>query len=296
MVDLVGRTPLHRVRSLLPDESRVEVWAKLERCNPGGSVKDRPAVMMLFDGIARGALRPGQTILESSSGNTGVALAMFGRALGYPVKICVAASISSELKQLLQAYHAEIVLTDPEQGSDGASAKALELCAADPDRYFAPDQYNNGANVWAHHVSTAPEIWHQTDGRVTHLVATIGTGGTLMGTGQGLRERNPGTQVIGVEPDIAGHGLYGMRHIPSTIRPGILRAEGLDRLVRVGTDAAYRMARMLARTEGLLLGPSSAAALLAAREVACELPEGVVVCVCPDGGTRYLSTPVYRDS
>ncbi|WP_437757463.1 PLP-dependent cysteine synthase family protein [Sorangium sp. So ce1389] len=294
VLDHVGNTPLCKIADQrFGARPGVELWAKLEGKNPGGSVKDRAAAMMIMHGIATGKLKPGQTILDSTSGNTGIALAMMGTSLGHRVQLCMSAGVRVEVKQILFAYGADVVFTDPAAGSDGAILKAQEIYQASPERYFVPDQYNNPANVWAHYLSTAPEIWQQTEGRVTHLVAAIGTGGTVMGTGWGLRERNPGVRIVAVEPDEADHGLSGMRHIPSTMRPGIYCATGFDQLIRVSTDSAYDMARKLARQQGLLVGASSAAVLTAAQEVAAGLEDGVVVAICPDSGDRYLSSNLF---
>jgi cysteine synthase B len=295
IMDLVGNTPMHRLKHLLrPRRSEVEIWAKVEGMNPGGSIKDRPATMMIVHALATGQLRPGKVILDSTSGNTGVALAMIGAALGYPVTLTMSASASPEKRPILHSYGATLVLTDPGKGSDGAILKAKEIFESDPDRYFMPDQYNNPANVWSHYLSTAPEIRQQTGGRITHLVAAIGTGGTVMGTGWWFREHMPHVQIVAVEPDAAEHGLNGMRHIPSTLRPGIYRDDGFDRLVRVSTAAAHELVRELARQEGLLVGATSAAVLAAARVVAQGLDGGLVVAICPDRGDRYTATPVFQ--
>ncbi len=295
IMDLVGRTPMHRLKHLShPGRENVEIWAKIEGMNPGGSIKDRPATMMIAHALATGQLRPGKAILDSTSGNTGIALAMIGASLGYPVSLTMSAGVSLEKRPILHSYGANLVLTDPAKGSDGAIMKAKEIYESDPDRYFMPDQYNNPANVWSHYLSTAPEIRKQTGGRVTHLVAAIGTGGTVMGTGWWLREHMPHVQVIAVEPDAAEHGLNGMRHIPSTIRPGIYRENGFDRLIRISTGTALELVLQLAHQEGLLLGATSAAVLAAAQIVAHELDEGMVVAICPDRGDRYTSPPLFQ--
>lgn len=294
IVDRIGGTPLQRLRraaAALPE--RVELYAKLEMYNPGGSVKDRPAAMMVYEGLRSGALRPGKTILESTSGNTGVALATLGAVLGYPVRLCLSAGVAEERKRLLHALGAEQEFTDPALGSDGATARAEALYAADPERYFKTDQYNNAANVWAHYHTTAPEIWHQTRGRVTHLVAAIGTSGTVMGTGWGLRARRPDVQIVAVEPDRGDHGLVGMRHIPSTRRPGIYRQEGFDQLVRVSTEEGHDAARAVARQEGILVGSTAGAVLAAALRVGQACTSAVIVCIFSDSGERYLSSALW---
>ncbi len=290
LMDLVGNTPLYPLTRVEPDlPPGVQLHAKLEMYNPGGSIKDRPAALMLYEGLRTGALRPGMTVLESTSGNTGVSLATLGAAMGLPVTLTLSAAVSDERKRLLRALGAEQVYTDPALGSDGAIQKAQELYAQDPERYFRTDQYHNPANVWAHYLSTAPEIWEQTGGRVTHVVAAIGTSGTVMGTGWGLKERNPRIQVVAVEPDRHDHGLLGMRHIPTTLRPGIYREDGFDRLVRVSTERGLALARAMAQREGLMVGITSGAVLAAAIDVARENPSACVVCFCNDNGERYLS-------
>jgi len=291
MLDLVGRTPLIELprltRGIAP---RVRVLAKLEGFNPGGSVKDRPAVWMLRDGLRSGALRPGKTIIDSTSGNTGIALAMAGAALGYPVELVMPANVSLERKRIVRAYGATVVFSDPLEGSDGAIRLCRERLSENPSRYFKPDQYFNPVNPQAHYESTGPEIWADTDGTVTHFIAGIGTGGTVMGTGRYLKERNAGVQVIAVEPDDPWHGLEGLKHMASSIVPGIYHENELDRKISVATDAAYEMVYQLGSEEGLVVGQSSGAALLAALQVAREIDEGVVVAIFPDFGERYLST------
>lgn len=285
---LIGHTPLVRVGRLEPHPG-VEIHAKLESKNPGGSVKDRAAASMILDGVRRGALRPGRTLLDSTSGNTGIAYAMLGAALGYPVKLCVPASVSAERKRLLHVFGADVVWTDPLEGSDGAIHMAKKLFADDPDRYFYPDQYNNPANWRAHYETTAPEILEQTHGAVTHFVAGLGTSGTFVGTGRRLRDARPDIRLISVQPDSPLHGLEGLKHMDSAIVPGIYDASLADEDVRVDTEAAWAMLRRVAREEGLLVGVSGAAALVAAVRVAERVERGVVVTVIPDGGERYLS-------
>jgi cysteine synthase B len=294
IIDLIGNTPLHLLRYEEDRAHGAEIWAKLEHVNPGGSIKDRPAAMMIIDGIARKALRKGKTIIDSTSGNTGVALALIGRSLGYDVTICMSNGVARDTKQIVRVLGAELILTDEQLGSDGAMLKALEIAGSDPETYFMPDQYSNPANPLAHYLTTAPEIWSQTSGRITHLVAPVGTSGTLMGTSRRLREYNPKIQIIAVEPDASSHGLFGMRHLPSTIRPKIYHEDGFDQCVRIPTAVAHRTARQLAQTEGLLLGASSAAVIEAARTVARDVRDAVIVAICPDGGARYLSTKMFE--
>lgn len=294
VADLIGRTPLldvtHIVSGLAP---RVRILAKLEGFNPGGSVKDRAALWMVRRGLATGELRPGKTIIDSTSGNTGIALAMIGAALGYPVTLVVPDNVSRERKRVIHAYGAALVFSSGLEGSDGAMLLCRRYIADDPERYFKPDQYNNPVNPQAHYESTGPEIWEATEGRVTHLVAGIGTGGTVMGTGRYLKERNRDIKVIAAEPDDALHGLEGLKHMASSIVPGIFKEAELDGKVGVPTDAAYEFVYALGARAGLVVGQSSGAALYAARAVARDLAEGVVVAIFPDFGDRYLSTNLF---
>jgi len=285
-LDLVGNTPLIRVSAL--EAPGVEVYAKAEWQNPGGSVKDRAAARMIAVGIASGALRPGGTILDATSGNTGIAYAMIGASLGYRVRLCVPANVTKERVRMLRAYGAELVMTDPMDGSDGAIREARRLHALDPDLFY-PDQYNNEANWRAHYDGTGVEIWEQSGGRVTHLVAGLGTSGTLMGTGRRLRELNPRLHVTSVQPDSPLHGIEGLKHMSSAIVPGIYDPSLADEELMVSTEDAHEMTRRLARDHGLLVGVSSGAAAAAAARVAAQLTAGVVVTIFPDGGSRYLS-------
>ncbi len=293
VVEQIGNTPLLRLRdpSIPP---KVEVYAKLEFFNPGGSVKDRPARRMIEDGEREGLLVPGKTILDSTSGNTGIAYAMIGAAKGYAVKLAMPANASRERKAVLAAYGAEVVYTDPGESSDGAILEARRLYEADPDRYFKPDQYNNPSNWQAHFDTTAPEIWQQTSERVTHFIATIGTGGTVMGTGRGLKHFDERVQVIAAEPSDSFHGIEGLKHMESSIVPGIYDESFLDHKISVDTEDAYDVALRLPRQHGVLVGQSSGAAYWAALEIARQLEEGVVVTVFCDGGDKYMSTPMWR--
>jgi cysteine synthase B len=294
VLQLVGNTPLVELRSVRDGVAPgVRLFGKLEGFNPGGSVKDRPALKMIEDGLARGRLVPGKTILDSTSGNTGIALAMVGAALGYPVELVMPSNVSKERKQVVAAFGAKSIYSDPLEGSDGAIRLCRKILADDPERYFKPDQYNNPANSLAHYETTGPEIWRQTEGRVTHLVAGIGTGGTIMGTGRYLKERSPAVQVIAAEPEDAFHGLEGLKHMASSIVPGIYHEEELDLKIGIPTEEAYNMVYRLGREEGLLLGQSCGAAYLAALEVARTLREGTVVVLFPDFGDRYLSTNLW---
>ena len=293
VVEQIGDTPLLRLRDpAIPP--RVEVYAKLEFFNPGGSVKDRPARRMIEDGEQDGLLEPGKVILDSTSGNTGIAYAMISAAKGYRVKLAMPANVSRERKAILAAYGAEVVYTDPGELSDGAIREAQRIYEADPDQYFKPDQYNNPANWFAHRDTTAPEIWEQTQGRVTHFVATIGTSGTLMGTGRGLRKFNPAIQVIAAEPAEPFHGIEGLKHMESSIVPGIYDETLIDYKIPIDTDDAYDTALRLPVEQGILVGQSSGGAYWAALEVARQLDTGVVVTIFCDGGDKYMSTPMWR--
>jgi cysteine synthase B len=271
----------------------VRIWAKLEGFNPGGSVKDRPALCMMQQGIASGELRAGKVVIDSTSGNTGIALAMIGAALGHRVELVVPANVSIERRQIIEAYGAKAIESDPLEGSDGAIRLCRQIIAADPERYFKPDQYFNEANPLAHYTTTGPEVWQQTEGRVTHFLAGIGTSGTIMGTGRYLKERNPAVQVLAVEPDDAFHGLEGLKHMASSIVPGIYRENELDGKIPAPTDEAYEMVYRLGREEGLLVGQSAGAACWAALQLAQNLERGDIVTVFPDFGDKYLSTNLW---
>jgi cysteine synthase B len=288
---LIGRTPLVRLSRLEPRPG-VEIYAKLESRNPGGSVKDRAASFILRDALERGVLTHGRTVLDATSGNTGIAYAMLGAAIGFPVKLCVPANVTRERQRLLKIYGAQIVWTDPMDGSDGAIREARRLYAADPDRYFYADQYNNQANWRAHYETTGVEILEQTGRRITHFVAGLGTSGTFMGTSRRLRAELPDITLISMQPDSPLHGLEGLKHMATAIVPGIYDPTLADENVTVDTESAWNMLRRLAREEGLFAGVSGAAALVAARRVAATLDRGVVVTILPDGGDRYLSEPM----
>jgi cysteine synthase B len=287
----IGRTPLlslRRVVSGLPDG--VEILVKAEHMNPGGSVKDRAALAMILDGERSGRLYPGKIILDATSGNTGIAYAMIGAARGYSVTICLPANASVERKRMLQVLGAEIIETDPLQGSDGAQVIARELAQRDAARYFYPDQYNNDANWRAHYDGTGPEIWEQSEGRITHFVAGLGTCGTFTGVGRRLKELNPAIRLISMEPDSPIHGLEGLKHLPTSRMPGIFDPTLADETVEVETEAAQDMTRRLSREEGLFVGVSSGANVVAALALARRLPpDSVVVTILCDGGERYLS-------
>lgn len=289
---LVGRTPLLRLDSLSRDFPNIEFHAKAEWFNPGGSVKDRAALWMIREAEGAGKLRAGKTILDATSGNTGIALAMFGAALGYPVKLCLPASASIERLRTLHAYGAQVILTPAEEGSDGAIRRAREIFESDEQRYFYVDQYSNPANPRAHYETTACEIWKQTRGRVTHFVAGLGTSGTFVGTTRRLKELNPAIRAFSVQPDAPFHGLEGMKHMASAIVPTIYDSSLADDDIEIRTEHAYAMVRWLAREEGLLAGVSSGAAACACRRIAETIPadeKAVVVTIFPDSGNRYLS-------
>jgi cysteine synthase B len=285
----IGSTPLLRLRRVAEHLSDVQLFAKAEWLNPGGSVKDRAALEMIRRGEARGELRQGKTILEATSGNTGIALAMLGAAKGYPVRLCLPGNASRERKMILRAYGAEIVETSPLEGTDGARSMAAEIYDSNPIPYFYPDQYSNPANWQAHFYTTAMEIWKQTGGRITHFVAGLGTSGTFVGTARRLSELDPSVRAVSFQPDSPLHGIEGLKHMESSIIPGIYDASIAADSLYVSTEEAYQATLRLAREEGLFVGLSSGAALVAALQVAEKVERGVVVTVFPDGGTRYLS-------
>jgi len=289
VLDLIGRTPLIRLRRFERETPGVELYAKAEWQNPGGSVKDRAASRMIADGEASGRLRPGQTIVDATSGNTGIAYAMIGAARDYKVKLYLPENASPERRLILRAFGAELVLTSPFEGTDGAIREVRRMVAAEPGRYFYPDQYSNESNWRAHFDSTAPEIIEQTGGRITHFVAGLGTSGTFIGTGRGLRRFNPSIKLFSFQPDSPFHGLEGLKHMASAMVPLIYDSTLADEDLRVSTEAAYVMVRRLAQEEGLMVGVSSGAALAATLDVARRIREGVLVTVFPDGAEKYLS-------
>lgn len=286
----VGNTPLLPLQRLTRGLSpRVKVFAKAEWFNPGGSVKDRPALNIIRAALANGDLLPGKRLLDSTSGNMGISYATFGAVLGIPVTLTIPASASSERFVILRALGAELILTDPTEGSDGAILVARQLAGEKPDLYWYANQYNNPANWEAHYKSTGPEVIAQTNGAITHFVAGLGTAGTLIGTGRYLRERFPDVNIIAFQPDAAFHGLEGLKHMPTAIRPGIYDPEFADETLEIRTEDAREMVSQLAREEGLFVGISSGAATVAALRVAEQLDEGVVITIFPDSGDKYLS-------
>jgi cysteine synthase B len=289
VLDLIGRTPLVRLPRFERETPGVELYAKAEWQNPGGSVKDRAAARMIADGEASGRLRPGLTIVDATSGNTGIAYAMVGAARGYRVKLCLPDNASPERKLILRALGAELVLTNPLEGTDGAIREVRRLVAGDPDAYFYPDQYSNDGNWRAHFDGTGPEIIEQTGGRITHFVAGLGTSGTFMGTGRALRQFNPAVKLISFQPDSPFHGLEGLKHMASAMVPKIYDPSLADEDLSVSTEEAHLLVRRLAREEGVLVGISAGAALGATLQVAKRLDTGLVVTVFPDGAEKYLS-------
>jgi len=294
----VGNTPLIPLRRVIHSTAlrtgsslplSVQVLTKAEWFNPGGSVKDRPALNIIRNAIESGYLTPGRRLLDSTSGNMGIAYATFGAAYGIPVTLTLPANASPERISILRALGAELVLTDPLEGSDGAIQEARRMAAEAPDLYWYANQYDNPSNWHAHYLSTGPEVWHQTDGQVTHFVAGLGTSGTLTGVGRYLRAMNPEVQLLAIQPDGPFHGLEGLKNMDTALKPGIYDPALQDRVIRVSTEAAHEMVRRLAREEGLFVGISSGAAAVAAIEIASELESGVVVTVFPDAGYKYLS-------
>jgi cysteine synthase B len=290
IISLIGHTPLipliHVTEDVAPD---VMLYVKLEGLNPGGSVKDRAGLFIIRDALRAGELGRGQVLLDATSGNTGIAYAMLGAALQFPVKLALPADSSPERIQILRAYGAELLLTDPETRTDGARRVVKEMVEAEPERYFYADQYNNPANPRAHYMTTGPEIYRQTGERVTHFVAGMGTSGTMMGVGRYLREQDPTIQLVGVQPDSAANGIDGLKHLATSDVPGIYRPEVPDRVEAVDPGEARAMARRLSRQEGLFVGISAGAAVVAALRVARELERGQVVALLPDGGFKYAS-------
>jgi len=293
----IGETPLLRLRRIPLElgKPRVELFAKAEWFNPGGSVKDRAALRIITDAERSGALTPDKTLLDSTSGNTGIAYAMICAVKGYRCTLVMPSNVSRERIRTVRAYGASVVFSDPLEGSDGALLLARELYQKEPDRYYLPCQYDNDSNWLAHYDTTGVEILKQTGGRITHFVAGVGTSGTIVGTGRRLKEFCEGIQVCSVEPDSGFHGIEGLKHIETSIVPGIYDPSVLDRRLFVKTEEAYEMSRRLGLEEGMLVGKSSGAALVGAMRVARELDEGVIVVLFPDGGTRYLTTTLFEE-
>lgn len=285
----IGNTPLLDLKNPLANNQEVKIYAKAEWVNPGGSVKDRPAFNMVFEGIKSGQLTSDKFLLDATSGNTGIAYAMLGAAIGFKVLLAVPENVSPERKHILKAYGADVIYTDPAMSSDGAIIKAKELYRKNPEKYFFPDQYNNDHNWKAHFNNTAKEIWEQTNGNVTHIIAGLGTSGTCMGTGRGLKKYNNQVQVVAVQPDSPFHGLEGMKRMDSSIVPGFYHKDFPDIHLEIQTEEAYNQVNYLAKKEGLLVGISAGAIFQGAIEIAKTIQEGSIVCVFPDSADKYLS-------
>jgi cysteine synthase B len=302
VVAAIGGTPLFRLRAFARDAGlpeTVELWLKAEWNNPGGSIKDRPALAIVRRAIEDESLGDGRVLLDATSGNTGIAYAMLGAAIGFEVELVVAGSVSDERKRILSAYGATVRFSDPYDGSNGAIRMARQLAAQSPNRYFYADQYSNEANPLAHECTTGPEIWSQTGGRITHFVAGLGTTGTLMGTGRYLKRRNASIRLVGVQPSEAFHGIEGLKHLPTAIVPAIYDPRVPDVEIGIETEEAFELARRLARREGFFAGTSTGAALAAALRIGNEAVEGgrpaTIVVVAPDGGEKYLSTGLWAE-
>ncbi len=294
LLDLIGNTPLIKLTNLV-ENPRVEIYGKAEWANPGGSVKDRPALNMILEGERTGALTRDKTIIDATSGNTGIAYAMIAAARGYRVKLCLPKNASEERKRILEVYGVELVLTDPLAGSDGAILAVREIVAADPDKYFYPDQYNNPANWRAHYDTTGVEIFEQTGGRITHFVAGLGTSGTFVGAGRRLRELKPEVKLISMQPDSPFHGLEGLKHMETAIVPGIYDPSLADEQIEVSTEEAHAMIKRLARGAGWFVGISSAANVVAAMKIAERIGEGLIVTILADDASKYLSEKFWNE-
>ena len=298
VLERIGNTPLLRLQRVGREFANAEFFGKAEWFNPGGSVKDRPALSMIQAGLASGELRPGKTIIDATSGNTGIAYAMIGAASGYPVTLCLPDSASAERKRILCAFGAQLIITPGDEGTDGAIRRVREIAAAHADKYFYPDQYSNPANWEAHYRTTANEIWKQTEGRITHFVAGLGTSGTFVGTTRRLRELNPAVRCISLQPDGPFHGLEGWKHMSSALRPAIYDQTLADENLEISTEEAYGLVKRVSREEGLLISPSAAAALLGCFQVAAQAESeqhAVVVTVLADSGVKYLSERFWEE-
>ena len=293
IVELIGNTPLIELNGFKELSSDKRIFVKAEWFNPGGSIKDRAALSMINDGITLKRLTSNKTIMDSSSGNTAIAYAMIGAALGFKVELVTPENINVERKKTLQAYGAKIIYSSPFEGSDGAIIEARKLAKNFPDKYFMPDQYNNKANPDAHYKTTGPEIWEQTNHKITHFISGIGTSGTAMGTSKFLKEKNQKIKTIGVQPDDSLHGLEGLKHIPSSIVPGIYNEDQLDEIYWANTEKSYEVMEKLVKLEGMFVGHSGGAVVLAALEELEMVDKATIVCVIPDGGYRYLSGGVW---
>ena len=292
IIDTIGHTPLVRINKLNP-KPHISLYAKLEGFNPTGSIKDRIAIKMIEQAEESGALTKGKTIIEPTSGNTGIGLAMIGAVKGYTVEIVMSESVSIERRKMIEAFGAKIVLTEASQGTDGAIRKAHELCRSHPGKYFMPNQFSNEYNKLAHYLTTANEIWEDTEGKVTHFVSALGTSGTIMGVGMGLRNRNPDIKIVEAHP-VLGHYIQGLKNMQEAIVPEIYDPAQIDRRIMIESEAAFAMARTIVSQEGIFVGMSSGAAMIAALECIKDIEEGFVVVVFADRGEKYLSTDLFN--
>ena len=292
ILDTIGNTPLVPINHMSPNPA-VEIWAKLEGFNPTGSIKDRIALAMVEQAEADGSLTPGKTIIEATSGNTGIGLAMIGTVKGYDVVIVMSEAVSIERRRMIEAFGGKIVLTPAAEGTDGAIRKTAAMIAQQPDKYFSPNQFMNVYNKLAHYRTTAEEIWQQTNGTLTHFVSALGTSGTLMGVGMGLKEKNPAIQIVEAQP-VRGHYIQGLKNMQEAIVPEIYDPAAVDISVSIESEAAFEMSRQIVKNEGIFVGMSSGAAMLAATEVAKKLDSGKIVVIFPDRGEKYLSTKLFR--
>ena len=294
ILSAIGHTPLVKFNNLI-ENSKVKIFGKLEGCNPGGSIKDRPAYYMIKKAEESGELSREKIILEPTSGNTGISLAMIGAAKGYKVKLCMPECVSVERRSIIEAFGAEIILTPANESTDGSIRKAHQLISEEPEKYYMPNQFENENNVLAHYETTGPEVFSQTEGEIDIFVAGIGTGGTLMGVAKYLKEKKPQVKIVGVEP-IVGHKIQGLKNMAESIVPKIYHSEKLDEKITVKDDPAYEMTRLLATKEGIFVGMSSGAAVAGAFEVAKQMHSGIIVVILPDRGDRYLSTTLFRST
>lgn len=292
VLEAIGNTPLIEIKNLNPFPG-IRIFAKFEGCNPGGSIKDRIALYMILAAERSGELTQDKVIMEPTSGNTGIALAMIGAAKGYQVKLVMPGCVSVERRRIIEAFGAEVVITPPEEGTDGAIRRAWQLVAEEPERYYMPDQFSNPANIQAHYETTGPEIYQELGGEIDCFVAGMGTTGTLMGVGKYFKKQNPEIRLVGVEPE-PGHAIQGLKNMEEAIIPGIYMADFLDQKIRIGDDEAYVMARNIATREGIFTGMSSGAALAGVFRVAESMGSGTIVTIFPDRGDRYLSTTLFR--
>jgi len=292
ILDCIGNTPLVRIRKMNPNP-KVDIYAKLEGFNPTGSIKDRIALKMIRQAEEEGKLLPDKTIIEATSGNTGIGLAMIGTTLGYSVELVMSEAVSIERQQMIKAFGGKVVLTPKDEGTDGAIRKCRQLVAQFPEKYFNPDQFSNVYNKLAHYQSTAVEIWKQTDGRITHFVSSLGTSGTLMGVGMGLKEQNPAIRIVEAQP-VKGHYIQGLKNMQEAIVPEIYDPSHIDHSVMIESEEAFVMARRIVHEEGIFVGMSSGAAMLAALNIAQGLQKGFVVVLFPDRGEKYLSTDLFN--